>query len=255
MTAEGDLMEKLYIVIPAYNEQDTIEKVIDDWYPVVEKIGGESKLVIINDGSKDRTAEILERCGESHERLIGLTKENGGHGAAVLYGYRYALDQGAEYVFQTDSDGQTVSSEFWAFWKLRRDYDMVIGHRKKRQDGFSRIVVTKVLKITLLMLFRVNIPDANTPFRLMKADTLMRYLPLIPQDYNLSNVIISVIYKKRKLAVRYLPITFLQRQGGVNSINMKKIIRIGRQAWKDFRTINRVIAGSGSTEEKHDTKR
>lgn len=242
-------MEKLYIVIPAYNEQDTIKNVIDDWYPVVDKIGGESKLVIVNDGSKDRTAEILDQYSESHERLIGFTKENGGHGAAVLYGYQYALDAGAEYIFQTDSDGQTVSAEFWGFWKKRRAYDMVIGHRTKREDGFSRIVVTKVLKLVLLLLFHVSIPDANTPFRLMKASTLAQYLPLIPPGYNLSNVIISVIYKKKKLAVKYIPITFRPRQGGVNSINMKKIIGIGRQAWKDFRTINKVIAGSA--EEKN----
>lgn len=237
-------MEKLYIVIPAYNEQDTIKGVIDDWYPIVEKIGGESKIVVVNDGSKDRTAEILEEYSESHERLIGLTKENGGHGAAILYGYRYALEAGAEYVFQTDSDGQTVSSEFWDFWEQRKNYDMVIGHRAKRKDGFSRVLVTKVLKFVLLLLFHVNIPDANTPFRLMRADTLAHYLPLIPPDYNLSNVIISVIYKKKNLAVRYIPITFRPRQGGVNSINMKKIFRIGRQAWKDFRTINKVIVGS-----------
>lgn len=242
-------MNKLYIVIPAYNEQDTIKKVIDDWYPIVEKIGGESRLVIVNDGSRDRTAEILEEYAKDHERLIGLTKENGGHGAAILYGYRYALKKGAEYVFQTDSDGQTVSSEFWGFWKRRKKYDMVIGHRQKRQDGFSRIMVTKVLKLTLLLLFHVSVPDANTPFRLMKADTLAKYLPLIPPEYNLSNVIISVIYKKKKLAVRYLPITFLPRQGGVNSINMKKIIKIGSQACRDFRTINRVIADSA--EEGH----
>ena len=245
-------MEKLYIVIPAYNEQDTIKKVIDDWYPVVDRIGGESKLVIVNDGSKDRTAEILAECAKTHERLIGLTKENGGHGAAILYGYQYALDAGAEYIFQTDSDGQTVSSEFWNFWEQRQAYDMVIGQRAKREDGFSRVVVTKVLKLTLLLLFHVNIPDANTPFRLMKAGTLAQYLPLIPPDYNLSNVIISVIYKKKKLAVKYIPITFRPRQGGVNSINMKKIIRIGRQAWKDFRTINKVIAGS--TEERDGNK-
>lgn len=245
-------MEKLYIVIPAYNEQDTIKRVIDDWYPLVEKIGGESKLVIINDGSTDRTAEILAECSKNYERLIGLTKENGGHGAAVLFGYQYALDAGAEYIFQTDSDGQTVSAEFWSFWEQRKAYDMVIGHREKREDGFSRVVVTKVLKLVLLLLFHVRIPDANTPFRLMKADTLARYLPLIPEGYHLSNVIISVIYKKKKLAVKYIPITFRPRQGGVNSINMKKIIGIGRQAWRDFRTINKVIAGS--TEENDDIK-
>lgn len=52
-------MEKLYIVIPAYNERETIKDVINDWYPVVEKVGADSRLVIINDGSKDDTYEIM----------------------------------------------------------------------------------------------------------------------------------------------------------------------------------------------------
>lgn len=245
-------MDKLYLVIPAYNEEETIERVIGDWYPVVDKIGGDSRLVIVNDGSRDRTAEIVEQCSESRPRLIGLNKKNGGHGAAVLYGYDYAIEAGADYIFQTDSDGQTQAEEFWDFWERRESCDMVIGHRKKRQDGLSRLFVTKVMKFVLLLVFHVSIPDANTPFRLMKAETLKKYLPLIPKDYNLSNVMISVIYAKKKLKVQYLPITFKPRQGGVNSINMKKIVKIGRQAWKDFRMINKVIAKD--TEEGNEAK-
>lgn len=236
--------EKLYIVIPAYNEQDTIETVIEDWYPIVEKIGNGSKLVIIDDGSKDNTYQIMQKCAATREAFEPLTKPNGGHGATILYGYQHALDQGADYIFQTDSDGQTKSDEFWAFWELRNEYDMVIGHRKGREDGFSRVFVTKTLKFVLLLLFHVNVTDANTPFRLMKAGTLAKYLPLIPKDYNLSNVIISVIFTKKKLAVKYIPITFRPRQGGVNSINMKKIFKIGKQACKDFIRINHILKES-----------
>ena len=236
--------EKLYIVIPAYNEQETIETVIQDWYPIIEKIGNDSKLVIIDDGSKDDTYKIMQECAKTRDAFEPLTKPNGGHGATILFGYQYALDQGADYIFQTDSDGQTKSEEFWAFWERRNEYDMVIGHRKGREDGFSRVFVTKTLKLVLLLLFHVKVTDANTPFRLMKADTLAKYLPLIPKDYNLSNVIISVIYAKKKLAVKYLPITFRPRQGGVNSINMKKIFKIGKQACRDFIQINKIIKKS-----------
>lgn len=236
--------DKLYIIIPAYNEEETIESVIDDWYPIIDKIGNGSKLVIIDDGSKDQTYSLMQKLAETREHLVPLTKPNGGHGATILFGYHYALDQGADYIFQTDSDGQTKSEEFWPFWEQRMQYDMVIGHRKGREDGFSRVFVTKTLKLVLLLLFHVKVTDANTPFRLMKADTLKEYLPLIPKDYNLSNVIISVIYAKKKLAVKYIPITFRPRQGGVNSINMKKIFRIGRQACKDFIRINKIIKES-----------
>ncbi len=234
-------MDKLYIIIPAYNEEANIDRVIKDWYPIVQKIGKGSKLVIIDDGSKDHTYQIMQKYKEQMEDLEPLTKPNGGHGATVLYGYHYAVNAGADYIFQTDSDGQTLPEEFWPFWEQRAAYDMVIGHRKGRQDGFSRVFVTKILKLVLWLCFQVGIKDANTPFRLMKAETLKEQLKLIPENFNLSNVMISVIYAKKKLKVRYMPVTFRPRQGGVNSINMKKIIKIGKQAFKDFRRINKSL--------------
>lgn len=234
-------MDKLYIIMPAYNEEANIKTVVEDWYPVVEKIGNGSKLVIIDDGSKDSTFRIMKELKEGREAFEPLTKANSGHGATVLFGYHYALEAGADYIFQTDSDGQTLPEEFWSFWELREKYDMVIGNRKGRQDGFSRIFVTKTLKFVLWMCFKVRIPDANTPFRLLKASTLKKYISLIPENFNLSNVILSVLYAKKKLAVKYLPITFRPRQGGVNSINMKKIIRIGKKALQDFWQINRSL--------------
>ena len=234
-------MDKLYIVIPAYNEEANIEQVIRDWYSVVEKVGGESRLVIIDDGSKDSTFARMEALAKELPMFIPVTKRNQGHGATVLYGYHYALKAGADYVFQTDSDGQTLPKEFWDFWQKRADYAMVIGHRKCRQDGFSRVFVTKTLKLVCRLCFHVTVTDANTPSRLMEAKTLKENLGLVPKDFNLSNVILSVIYAKKKQPVLYLPITFRPRQGGVNSINLKKIFKIGWQALKDFRTINRCM--------------
>lgn len=233
----------LYIVIPAYNEEANIQKVIEEWYPIVETYDGDgkSRLLIIDDGSKDNTYEIMKKCAETKPLLQAMTQENSGHGATVLHGYQTALEQGADYVFQTDSDGQTVPEEFHAFWRKREMYDMVIGYRKGRQDGFSRVVVTKVLKAVILLCFHVNVRDANTPFRLMKGETLKKYISEIPQDFNLSNVLISVIYAKNKVPTKFIPITFKPRQGGKNSINIKSISKIGWKAVGDFRKINKVL--------------
>ena len=89
--------------------------------------------------------------------------------------------------------------------------------------------------------FRVWVEDANTPYRLMHADTLREVLKRVPEGFNLSNVLISVLYCKGPYRVKYLPITFRPRQGGVNSINIKKIVRIGWQALKDFRKIEKAL--------------
>ena len=230
--------DTLYIVIPAYNESENIKKVIDEWYPIVEEIGKDSRLVIIDDGSKDETYKIIKNSAKKRKQLIALTKENSGHGSTVLYGYNYALSNNADYIFQTDSDGQTNPLEFWDFWNLRKEYDMIIGYRNKRKDGLSRIVVTKTLKLVIRFCFKVKVTDANTPFRLMSNRSLKECIKLVPKDFNLSNVILSVIYEKKKMSVKYIPITFRERQGGVNSINIKKITKIGFKALKDFKEIN-----------------
>ncbi len=236
-------MDCLYIIIPAYNEEENIKKVVEDWYPVVEKHNGNgrSRLVIIDDGSRDRTCEILRALSGDRELLVPLTKDNSGHGATVWYGYRYALRQKADYIFQTDSDRQTLPGEFEPFWEQRKTCDITVGQRLHRQDGFSRIFVTKALKLVLRITFHVNIPDANTPYRLMSAASLAKVLPVIPENHFLTNVMMSVLYHKMGYRINYRPITFRPRQGGVNSINLKKIIKIGRDAVRDFCQLNRKI--------------
>ena len=74
---------------------------------------------------------------------------------------------------------------------------MVIGWRKERQDGASRVFVTKTLKLVIRICFGVTLTDANTPYRLMKAETMRKYIPLIPKNLNLYNVLLAVNYKKK----------------------------------------------------------
>lgn len=233
------MSESLYIVIPAYNEEMNIEAVANEWHSVVEKIGGDSRLVIIDDGSKDNTYAKLLQLKETLKYLDPRTKKNGGHGATVLFGYNYALENNADYVFMTDSDGQTVASEFWPFWEQRDRFSAIIGHRTSRQDGFSRIAVTKTLKLLLWIIFHLKITDANTPFRLIKGCILQKYIPKIPKEFNLSNVMLTVLLLDAKEPVKFLPITFRPRQGGVNSINLRRIFKIGRQAMWDFIAIKK----------------
>lgn len=234
-------MDKLYIVIPAYNEKENIEMIAREWHDVVVKASAQSRIVIIDDGSKDSTYEKLQELQKELSQLEGITKSNGGHGATILFGYHYALDHGADFVFQTDSDGQTLPSEFWQFWENRNQYDMQIGYRKGRQDGLSRIFVTKILKFVLFLQFGLWIADANTPFRLMPAKTLSEMLLHVPDNHNLANVVLTVLYHKNKKKIKYYPITFRPRQGGVNSINFTKIAKIGIKAVKDFSQLKGTI--------------
>ncbi len=235
----------LFVVIPAYNEEQNIERCVDDWYPVVEghNDDGNSRLVIVNDGSKDRTFELLQELAATRPLLVPVTKENGGHGSAVLHGYRYAIEQGADWIFQTDSDGQTSPAEFEAFWEKRTAYDAIIGNRTVRGDGKDRKFVENVVCFLLRLIFGVKVQDANAPFRLMKRSLVEKYIGKLPADFNLPNIMFTTYFVYFREKVLFLPISFQPRKAGTNSINPKKIIKIGWKALGDFRRLRREIDG------------
>lgn len=239
------MKDTLYIVMPAYNEEANIEDVIMQWHPVCERInsegGNNAKLVIANDGSKDSTFAIMQQLSVKYPFLIPIDKPNSGHGATVLFLYRKAIADGANFVFQTDSDGQTLPEEFWQMWEKRHEYSFQIGTRGGREDGANRVFVTKTLRLVVWMMFGVWVKDANTPFRLMSVERLQIIMRMIPEDFFLANVAVSAIAVKNNESIAWYPITFRPRQGGVNSINMKRIFKIGLKALGDFRMINKNI--------------
>ena len=233
----------LYLIAPAYNESQNIANFIEQWYPVIEKhdAGGLSRLVVVDDGSRDDTYTIIQDMAKSRKMLQPLTKPNGGHGTACIYGYRYALEHGAEWIFQTDTDGQTLPQEFDAFWALRNEHDAVLGMRPDRQDGASRKFVERVLCMVLRMIFGVRVPDANAPFRLMRSELVKKYLYRMPEDFNLPNVMLTTYFAYFHEDIAFQGITFRPRQGGKNSINIRKIIAIGMKAVANFYALKRRI--------------
>ncbi len=229
-------MDSLYIVIPAYNESENIRRTIEEWYPIVEKYHGDgkSRLVIINDGSKDDTYEIMKEMAKTRPLFVPLTKENGGHGSTVLHGYRYAIVKKADFIFQTDSDGQTNPKEFHAFWNLRNQYDAILGKRMERGDGKSRKIVENTVCFLLNLYFGVKVEDANAPFRLMRTSLVNRYIRRMPKHYHLPNIMFTTFFSYYGENIKFMEITFKPRQGGKNTINGKRIAKIGWDALGEF---------------------
>ena len=228
-------MDDLYIVMPAYNEEANIESVISAWYPVLEGKGEGSRLVVADSGSVDKTHEILLSLKEKYPKLEVLPDTLKQHGPKLIALYKYAIGKNADFIFQTDSDGQTDPAEFSAFWDLRNEYDAILGNRVVRGDGKSRKFVENFLCFLLRLHFGVKVKDSNAPFRLMRSSLVGKYVGRFREDYNLPNVMLTTFfaYYKEKYTLR--EITFKPRQGGKNSINIRKIFKIGRKALKDFR--------------------
>ncbi len=237
------VMNTLYIIIPAYNEEKNINTLIADWYPVITKYGDPetSRLVLIDDGSKDSTYDTACRLKVDHPLLEVLTKENSGHASTCMYGYRYAIEHGADYVFQTDSDGQTLPGEFGPFYDAIADHDVVMGVRMKRGDGTGRLIISRVLRMVVKLTYHVSVPDSNVPYRLMRSDALAEALKLVPQDYTLAQVVLAAVFEKLNKRTCYLPISFVSREAGESMYNIGKFFRIGFNALGEFVSINRDI--------------
>ena len=227
-------MDSLYIVMPAYNEEKNIKNVLDQWYPLLEGKAPGSKLVVADSGSTDATHQILLSYQKSHPALEILSDTARQHGPKVIALYKYAIKSGADFIFQTDSDGQTSPDEFPLFWQKRTHIDAVIGNRLVREDGRDRAFVEKVVCLLLRLYFGVRVPDANAPFRLMKSSLVGKYIHRLPDDYGLPNIMLTMYFSYYEENIQFVPISFKPRQGGENSINIPRIIGFGYQAMKDF---------------------
>ena len=232
-------MDSLYIVMPAYNEEANIDKTVNTWYSILDGKDEASRLVVADSGSLDSTHQILLNLQKQYPKLVILEDTQKQHGPKVIALYDYAIKNRIDYIFQTDSDGQTNPDEFEQFWKLRKKYDGIFGYRPERGDGKIRAFVEKVVCALLRLYFGVKVPDANAPFRLMKTDVVKKYLYNMKPDYNLPNIMMTTYFVYYHEKCRFIPISFKPRQGGKNSVNLAKIIKIGWNALKDFRELRR----------------
>lgn len=230
-------MDSLYIVMPAYNEEANIDKTVNTWYSILDGKDEASRLVVADSGSSDSTHQILLNLQKQYPKLVILEDTQKQHGPKVIALYDYAIKNRIDYIFQTDSDGQTNPDEFEQFWKLRKKYDGIFGYRPERGDGKIRAFVEKVVCALLRLYFGVKVPDANAPFRLMKSDVVKKYLYNMKPDYNLPNIMMTTYFVYYHEKCRFIPISFKPRQGGKNSVNLAKIIKIGWNALKDFREL------------------
>lgn len=244
--------EYVYIVMPAYNERENIQRTVDEWLEAIRPFGTSAKLLIIDDGSTDGTEEVLQSLSTVHPELLVVRKENSGHGPTVSLGYRLALDDGAEFIFQTDSDGQTSPEDFKTYCVPfleneksgnRSSLNAIFGNRAERGDGKGRAFTEKVLCRMVKLFFGVSVPDSNAPFRLYRAEVLAKYLPLVPRSYELPNVLLTALFAKYDIC-EFDPITFAPRRAGRNSVNWKRIFRTGLRAVRDFAGFRKTIFAS-----------
>ena len=117
--------ERLCVVMPVYNEQEAIGPVLRKWDSMLKGIGIDYEIRPYNDGSRDDSLVVMRKIGESLEKVNVRDKPNGGHGNTILTGYRDAVADGFDWIFQVDSDDEMGPEKFGELWAKRGEYDFL----------------------------------------------------------------------------------------------------------------------------------
>jgi len=207
---------ELALVMPVYNEEGCIATVVRSWRDRLRAGGINFVMVIINDGSRDRTADILHEFA-SDECIRVIHQANAGHGPTLVRGYRQAVGM-ADWVFQCDSDNEMEPHSFGGLWDLRRHADAVIGTRQDRRQNLQRRLISLCSRATVELLFGQGIEDVNSPYRLMRSSVLQPILECIPADTFAPNVVLCGALTFAGARVRSVPVPCRPRQTGRGSI-------------------------------------
>lgn len=205
---------KVLIIIPAYNEEDSIQKVVGNMivhFP-------EYDYVIVNDGSTDRTEEI---CRKENYSFLNLPL-NLGIGGAVQAGYRYAKENDYDVAIQMDGDGQHDISFAGEMIKLLEadKADVVIGSRFLEKQGFqtsgSRRTGIRILSSLIKICTGVKVKDVTSGFRAVNKRFIQIYSNDYSNDYPEPEAIVSAVMYGGRIAE--VPVIMNERQGGASSI-------------------------------------
>lgn len=212
----------LSLVMPAYNEEGAIAGVVEEWVAELERLGLDYEVRVYDDGSRDRTPELLDELARRHPRLTLVRQANRGHGPTLLRAYGEAT---GEWVFQVDSDGEMSPAGFAPLWQRRENYDLLVGSRQGREAPPLRRLVTAVSRLTVRLCFGRGVRDVNSPYRLMRGSRLRELLPLLPPEPFAPNVILSGLAARERLRIGEWPVACQPRRSGPGSLTPLKVLR------------------------------
>ena len=211
---------KNLIIIPAYNEQESIEKTVED----IKANAPRFDYIVVNDCSKDNTGKI---CREKKYNVINLPV-NLGIGGAVQTGYRYAWKNGYETAVQVDGDGQHDPKflEMMLTYLEKENADMVIGSRFITKEGFQssglRRVGIRYFTWLIHLLTGKTITDPTSGLRMVNRSVIQQYASCYPKDYPEPESVVTILKEEKK--VKEVPVIMRERAGGVSSISPMKSI-------------------------------
>lgn len=210
----------LSFVIPAYNEEANIERIVDSAYLFLSQNFERFEILLIDDGSTDNTHAVCNQLALKYgEKVIVLRhSQNRGYGAALRSGLFGAEN---DLIFYTDADNQFELSELKDFMNYIDDFDLVIGYRKDRKDAMIRKLSSRVFNRLIFLIFGLNIKDIDCSFKLFKKSALQSLS--IERDEFLVDTELLVKAKLKNLRIKELPVTHHPRTFGRSTVKFRHI--------------------------------
>ncbi|MFH1671584.1 MAG: glycosyltransferase family 2 protein [Candidatus Portnoybacteria bacterium] len=193
------------IIIPAYNEEKSINEVVND----LKKHLPDQEIIVVDDNSTDQTNQILK----SINNIKVIThSENQGYGAALKTGIKQA--QG-KYILIIDGDGTYPAESIPQMLKYINDYEMVSGVRRgKNFDArwlYAQRIGKFILKRVMVYVTKTKIPDINCGLRIFKKETIEKFWDLYPQGFSFTTTSLAA-FLSNNYRVKFIPIDYHQRK-------------------------------------------
>jgi glycosyltransferase involved in cell wall biosynthesis len=209
--------------MPVYNEEGAIVAALDEIKQFVLSVVPESELVVVDDGSRDGTARLLDDAAARDSRIKVIHQPNGGHGAALLTGLKAAT---GEYLFLIDSDRQIPLDDFKTAWsEVKAGRDAVFGVRRRRYDPVLRLYLTRVVRHSVNMLFGTNLHDANAPYKLFKRGIWTDVRECVPDGTLAPSLFLAIAAKSRGYNIREVDVIHKERDTGEVTLRKFKLLK------------------------------
>lgn len=218
----------LSVVMPAYNEEAGIAAAVAEVQREVLDAVAPSRLVVVDDGSRDRTGHILDALAAADGRIRVIHQVNGGHGAALLTALDHAT---GEWILAVDSDRQIPLAEFPRLWRLATSQDVVLGVRVHRQDPVARLLLTRLVRLALLLLLGVRLRDGNAPCKLFRRSAWEQARPFIPAGTLTPSLFFAAHAVRARLRVVEVEVAHRPRATGVSSLRDLRLLRFCARAF------------------------
>ena len=205
--ASNKKVDGISLVIPSYNEELSIIEVVEEYRQQLEKIGYPYEIIVVDDGSRDRTAELAMQAGA---RVI-RHPHNRGVGASRKTGIRASVWNA---ILMTDGDGTYPADELPAIVEQMQFSDMVVGARVEERGTMRllRWLVKKCIRTFACFLTGVNIPDLNSGLRLFDKELALRFFYLLPNGHSWVSTI-TLCMLTNGFQVDFVPIKYRRRHG------------------------------------------